>query len=103
MSLTWAFVHENMTPLRESIRVLFFAHAREITKTNEYELTFDRCEGLCDGLSVSGLVRALESQFGGLRDIRGAYALAVNQEYVQESDVVRVGDEVAVIPPISGG
>jgi molybdopterin converting factor subunit 1 len=92
-----------MTPRKESIRVLFFARAREITKTNEFELTFDRSEGLCDELSVVGLVRALESQFGGLRDIRGAYALAVNQEYVQESDVVRVGDEVAVIPPISGG
>ena len=30
-------------------------------------------------------------------------AVAVNQEYVQRSAVLREGDEVALLPPVSGG
>jgi MoaE-MoaD fusion protein len=29
--------------------------------------------------------------------------LAVNQQYAQAADLLRDGDEVAVIPPVSGG
>lgn len=44
-------------------------------------------------------------QFPLLEEIKGAFALAVNQEYVGPDGEValRAGDEVAIIPPISGG
>jgi molybdopterin converting factor subunit 1 len=34
---------------------------------------------------------------------KGSVRLAVNQEYVPNSHPLREGDEVAVIPPVSGG
>lgn len=86
-----------------SIRVLFFARAREVTETNEYELNLPRQVGDWDVLSVPQVVKILEDQFCGLKELRGAYALAVNEEYVEACDRVRAGDVVALIPPISGG
>ena len=40
-----------------------------------------------------------------LEEIKSNLLIAVNQEYVGAEDTVRLktGDEVAVIPPISGG
>jgi molybdopterin converting factor small subunit len=32
-----------------------------------------------------------------------AIAVAVNQEYAKTSDVLHDGDEVALLPPVSGG
>ena len=40
-----------------------------------------------------------------LNEIKSNLILAVNQEYIgaEESVLLKTGDEVAVIPPISGG
>ena len=44
-------------------------------------------------------------QFPQLREIEGRFVLSLNQEYLQpeEAEQLKAGDEVAVIPPISGG
>ena len=48
---------------------------------------------------------ALLERWPALKEVRGASILAVNQEYVDSSVPLSVkeGDEVAIIPPISGG
>ena len=47
----------------------------------------------------------LEEAYRDLGEIRGAYTLAVNQEYIARDEplVLRQGDEIALITPISGG
>mmetsp|Transcript_12566 Transcript_12566/g.36425 ORF Transcript_12566/g.36425 Transcript_12566/m.36425 type:complete len:91 (-) Transcript_12566:687-959(-) len=87
------------------LRLLFFASAREIAGVSE--AVCDLPEGSAEGESVTTeSVRAyLASEFPGLADQAETVTLAVNQEYVEAGAhvPVRDGDEVAVIPPISGG
>jgi molybdopterin converting factor small subunit len=44
-------------------------------------------------------------QYPSLEEVKGAFALAVNQEYLPAGEValLKTGDEIAIIPPISGG
>ena len=89
-----------------SVRVLFFARAREITRANECSLRLTTGDGSPEWRGCpEDLMGLLEEAYRGLGEIRGAYTLAVNQEYITrgESLVLRRGDEIALITPISGG
>ncbi len=85
------------------VEVLFFAKARELASTSRARVK------LPTHLTGSQCQAALEDAFPGLRALRGGYVLAVNEEYVDraehETDQLRLkhADEIAVIPPISGG
>lgn len=81
------------------MRVLLFAGARELA---------GRAEGLLTGVPAHTdghhLVRCVTEAFS-LRPMAGSFILALNHEYVMPGDRVQVreGDELAVIPPLSGG
>ncbi len=90
------------------IKILFFAAARELAGGVQ-QVTADVAPAP-DGDGVLRLkdVRAhLAKAYPGLRPIIDEVTLALNMEYVSaESEAtlaVQAGDEVALIPPISGG
>lgn len=58
-----------------------------------------------DKSSTSKLRKFIVEKLPGLRPVAATVTLALNQEYVDpERDVtLKDGDEVAFIPPISGG
>ncbi len=55
------------------------------------------------GASVSSLLQALASGGASLGRLSEALAVAVNMEYVSLDCTLKEGDEVALIPPVSGG
>lgn len=65
---------------------------------NESELTLDMPEG-ARAADVLGRVREMNKAKLGALPIR----VAVNQEYVTGDVVLKNDDEVALIPPVSGG
>jgi molybdopterin converting factor subunit 1 len=74
------------------VRVRLFAALRERAGTAEVELE------LPDGAVVGDALERL----GGLTD--GVHVvMAVNQEYARPEEVLHSGDELALIPPVSGG
>ena len=74
------------------VRVRLFAQLRERAGSNEVELD------LPDGALVRDAIAAMGSVAEGLPVV-----MAVNREYADESTVLSVGDELALIPPVSGG
>ncbi len=77
------------------ITVRCFAAVRELLGVESLEVE------LADGTTVEALKIHLAGQATELRDLPVAYA--VNQDYAEASRVLVDGDEVAFIPPISGG
>lgn len=78
-------------------RVRFFAALREMVGTRELNLE------VADGQTVGGLYRELCSRFPRLGDYNSTLLYSVNAEYVSPDHTLRDGDEVAFIPPVSGG
>ncbi len=77
------------------IRVHFFAQVREMAHKNEEEIEVK------DGATVSGLIEILKSRVPALGSVE--FKMAVHGEYVDNDHELSDCDEVAIIPPISGG
>lgn len=60
-------------------------------------------EGDWAGLTPPQLLQALQEQYPGLAKLAPVLAIAVNREYATPDQVLLDGDEVALIPPVSGG
>lgn len=67
-------------------------------------LGFDsREEFVSPGTTVSAIMERLETAFPRLAEARGRIRIAVNLEYADGSRILADGDEIALIPPVSGG
>lgn len=77
------------------VRVRLFAAYREAARTNRLEAD------LPAGATVADLVEQLAQQVPALKSTSGL--VAVNQAYVRADHRLGDGDEVAFIPPVSGG
>ncbi|KAH7277500.1 hypothetical protein KP509_39G054400 [Ceratopteris richardii] len=82
------------------VKVLFFARAREIAGVSETSLGIDGAES---SKTIKDCIDLLTKQFPGLEEIMSCIVVALNQEYADQSSLVKSGDELALIPPISGG
>ena len=70
---------------------------RERTGRREQEIELE------DGATASMLIQHLGNQYGGPFASPDSLVVAVNGEYVTLDHVLEEGDEVALIPPVSGG
>lgn len=86
---------ETASPPKISVQVRLFASYREAAGASRLETS------LVEGARVSDLVDELAKRLPALRATRGL--IAVNHEYVSGDAVLKQGDEVALIPPVSGG
>ena len=108
------------------VQILYFARSRELAGTSEEsveveeggfraQLSGSNCGQLLQkcvarqaefaGTTCRDLVQTLLERHPSLEEVMGTCVLALNQEYVQRDSpaLLRNGDEVALIPPISGG
>ena len=84
-------------PLPMRVNVLYFAVLRDLYGRSTEELE------LPAGENVTGLLALLKGREPAESKLWSAIAVAVNQEYAQGSLILQDGDEVALLPPVSGG
>lgn len=83
----------------QSVQVLLFSVIREQAGVDATTLHLDPGEAV----SVGVLLERLGIKYPPIRPVLPLVRVAVNQEYVPKEHMVRAGDEVALITPVSGG
>ncbi len=79
------------------IKVLLFGAAADRAGIRETELPVE------EGLTLAEIWPLLAERHPDLAPMRDTLAFAVNGEYARGNDGVSPGDEIAVLPPVSGG
>jgi len=79
------------------IRIIFLGPSREVAGMGETELSVP------SGTTVAGLAPAMAEAIPSLKAYLPTVRLAVNEAFVSDEHVIQAGDEIAIIPPVSGG
>lgn len=79
------------------VKVLFLGPAKDFADAESVSLE------LAEGATVADLRGVLAGQYEGLRGALKSIRFAVNETFASDETVLHAGDEVALIPPVSGG
>ena len=79
------------------VTVLLFAKAQQIVGADSIELELE------DSPRVQSVLDVLEDQYPAMSDFLGLCVVAINHQYAPSRRRIEEGDEVAIIPPVSGG
>ena len=80
-----------------TLTVHLFARARELAGSGTVAVE------LPPAAAVADVRRALAARFPPLAGLLERSAVAVNHDFADDGQALAPGDEVAVIPPVSGG
>ena len=79
------------------VQVLYFGIVKERLGLSDESFDVE------SGATVSGLLDLLKTRHPDFAEGVDSVRIAVNEEYVKNDHVLEDEDEVAVIPPVSGG
>ncbi len=79
------------------IRVLLFGQLKDIVGQQE------QCLDLQPGADLASVVTHYAEKFSRFKPFSSAIACSINQEYAPASAILHEGDEVGLLPPVSGG
>jgi len=78
------------------LNILLFGITKEIVGQQQLKVE------LSESATVPDLLQHLQQQYPALRELQ-SLMVAVNDEYSHEHQPLKESDEVALIPPVSGG
>lgn len=78
-----------------TVKVLAFGIVKEILGDSKAEIEVNES-------TVDALKKILEHTYPRLKQL-ASYMIAVNDEYAQPAQSISTTDEIAIIPPVSGG
>lgn len=79
------------------VRVLFFGMLKDLVGSPSQEIE------LADCASIRDLVEHCEAKIPTLKPYLRSAAVALNQQYANLDSKLKPGDEIALLPPVSGG
>lgn len=85
-----------MSTMLTDLPILTFGIAKDIMGPSPVHLSISL------PTTVSAFKDHILDRYPDFQDVR-SLAIAINNEYGLANDLINVGDEVAIIPPVSGG
>lgn len=82
--------------MKQPLNVLLFGITRDLVGQSQLAVP------LSSGARVADLMAHLNAQYPALANVK-SILVAVNSEYADPEHVLTPSDEVALIPPVSGG
>src|SRR3954451_25218690 len=79
------------------VQVLFFGQLKDLTGCSGETLP------LAERATLSDVLQHYADKFPDIRKLSSSLALSINREYAAQDAPLRDGDEVALLPPVSGG
>jgi molybdopterin converting factor subunit 1 len=79
------------------VTILLFARLRELTGAGEL------ARSVPEGSAAGDVWQALVKEYPPLAEYTRAVSVAINEEYTRPAATVRDGDQIAFLPPVSGG
>jgi molybdopterin synthase catalytic subunit len=79
------------------VKVKFFASYKEALGKDELDLELE------EGTNVNSLLGILRKDHPKLGNLLETLVVSVNLEYAGYETVLKEGDEIALLPPVSGG
>jgi len=79
------------------ITILYFAHASDIAGKKMENIKIQ------SNTKISDLFLHLITKYPRLKEMEKSLQISVNREIVKKNFKIKDGDEIALLPPISGG
>ncbi len=79
------------------VKIRLFARLRDLVGASELEREMPR------GATVATVWESLAAEFPSVAAYRSSISSALNADYAKMTAAVAEGDEVAFLPPVSGG
>ncbi len=79
------------------VKLLLFASLKDIAGRRDLEMELD------DGSTLQQVTEKLASLYPEIGRMQNSVRIAINQEFADESIPLNNGDEIAFLPPMSGG
>ena len=79
------------------VRILFFGVLKDLIGKGSDSLSVQ------DSATLGDVINLYEERIPRLKDWSGSMAMSVNQEYAGPETRLKPGDEIALLPPVSGG
>jgi len=83
--------------LPSKIKIKLFASAREAVGLSELFWN------IANGTTVEAILDQLVEEYPRMAPLKSSLQFAVNESFVPRNHVVEAEDEIAFIPPVSGG
>ena len=83
--------------VKQSLSIKLFASLKQVMTSDEIKINID------NKITVLQMKDMLYETFPNLKKSNIPFFVAVNQKYAIDSDIIGINDEIALIPPVSGG
>lgn len=80
-----------------TVEIVFLGPSRDLAGVDHTSFDLD------DGTRVADLRRVVAERYPRSEQGLGAMRFAVNNDFAADDRILQAGDEVALIPPVSGG